>query len=87
MRLRASSMPAVAGGLDRLGRTPGIKAKTRLLARELFPTPEFMRIWSPLARRGGIHLALAYLWRPVSLLTKLPTAITALRHARRTGPE
>lgn len=82
IRLRAAG-PPVAGGLERLSRTPGAGAKLRLVAREVFPTSEFMPLWSPLARRGRVGLALAYAYRPLWLLARLPAAAAALRRARR----
>ena len=37
---------------------PEYGAKLRMVLRELFPTPAFMRWWTPLARRGRAGLAL-----------------------------
>lgn len=69
----------LAVGIDRLMREPRLEARLRLLVRELLPTPEFMRWWSALARRGPMGLVLAYLWRPVWLLLRLPQSIGAWR--------
>ncbi len=69
-------------GLDRLARTPGLRAKLRLLRDELFPTREFMRWWSPLARRGPSGLAGAYAWRAVWLIRQLIPSILLRRTAR-----
>ena len=85
LRVRARSMPPVADGLAHLRRTSGARAKARLLARELVPTPTFMRIWSARARRGRLGLAMAYAGRPFWLIAKFPSALAALRHARKTG--
>lgn len=54
--------------------SPGIRARTRLVVRKLFPPAAFMRHWSALARRGPVGLAVAYLWRPLWLLQRAATA-------------
>jgi hypothetical protein len=82
--LRESEVP-LAEGLGELARAPGLGAKLRLAARELVPTPAFMRWWSPLARRGRLGLALAYALRPLALLARLPRAAWAIWRARRAG--
>lgn len=75
--LFAAGIPPVAGGLERLSATSGIRPRLALLVRELVPTSSFMRSWSPLARRGVLGLCLAYAYRPVWLLAKLPAALRA----------
>jgi hypothetical protein len=80
--LRAGQVP-LAEGLHELSQARGLRAKLALLIGELAPKPAFMRWWSPLARRGRAGLALAYLWRPVYLASRLPAAGRALWHARR----
>jgi len=50
----------IAYGFERLSREKGAIAKGTLLAREAFPSPDFMRWWSPLARRGTAGLVAAY---------------------------
>jgi hypothetical protein len=74
VRLHASTPPDVAVGLERLLTTPGVKARLKLLAAEVFPPPAFMRTWRPVARRGRWGLVLAYAWRPVWLVLMLPRA-------------
>jgi hypothetical protein len=81
--VRAEGDVPVLRGLMRLGETRGIAAKLRLLARELFPTPTFMRLSSPLARRGPLGLTAAYAVRPLWILWRLPAAFRAYRRARR----
>jgi hypothetical protein len=71
--LRASQVP-LAEGLYTLVRATGWRARLRAVVAELAPTAEFMRWWSPLARRGRVGLTLAYAWRPVYLLLKAPAA-------------
>jgi hypothetical protein len=81
--LRAGGIPPVAGGLERLRTTRTTRGRARLLARELVPTRSFMRTWSPLSTRGAGGLAIAYLYRPIWLLFKLPAALWAHARARR----
>jgi hypothetical protein len=80
--LRTGAVP-LSEGLHELSRAKGWRAKGRLLLHELAPTPDFMRWWSPLARRGRLGLLVAYLWRPVWMLRRLPAGIRALRRAER----
>jgi hypothetical protein len=80
--LHAGAVP-LTESLYELRRTPGLRRKATLLAREAVPTTTFIRWWSPLARRGRLGLALAYLWRPVYLLMRLPRALLELRRAHR----
>jgi hypothetical protein len=82
-RLRAGAAPALSFGLTRLRSTRGIPARTKLLARELVPTPSFMRVWSSIARLGAAGLMLAYLYRPFWLAVKLPGAVVAVARASR----
>ena len=83
--LLATSPVPLAQGFNQLAKTPGLRAKLGLVAEELFPTPEFMRWWSPLARRGRVGLALAYLWRPIWFTLRAPPGFMAWRRARREG--
>jgi hypothetical protein len=84
LAVRAEGELPMIRGLSRLAETPGLLAKLRLLARELFPTPVFMREWSPLARRGGIAgLVAAYALRPLWMARHIGPALRAYRRARR----
>jgi putative nucleotidyltransferase-like protein len=78
VRLLAASAPEAALGVHRLLAARGVAARVRLVARELVPTPAFMRLWHPLASRGPIGLALAYVWRPCWLAAKLPGGVLGL---------
>lgn len=40
-----------------------LRQKLVTVASELFPRPEYMCWWSPLARRGRLGLVIAYIWR------------------------
>jgi hypothetical protein len=87
------SPPAGTLGFDDLLHEQGAVARGRFIARKLFPTPRFMRTWSRLASRGGVGLALAYLWRPLWVLLQVPRGLfrwvatsrdSETRHRRRT---
>jgi hypothetical protein len=71
----------VAGGIERLSAAPGVAAKGAILRAELLPSAEFMRWWSPLARRSRRGLLAAYLWRWLYLLWHAPAALRARRGA------
>ncbi len=61
-----------------------LRHKSVTVASELFPSPEYMRWWSPLARRGLLGLTLAYIGRPLWAVAQLPRAISALWRVRQT---
>lgn len=65
----------VAAGLERLRRTHGVRPRVRLLAAEVLPAPEFMRWWSPLARRSRRGLIAAYVWRIFYLALRTPAGV------------
>jgi hypothetical protein len=79
--LRQSQVP-LAEGFQELATTPGWRSKLALLRRELVPTPEFMRWWSPLARRGKLGLAVAYVWRVLITAWRAVPGFLAWRRAR-----
>jgi hypothetical protein len=81
--LRARTAPELTLGLEWLVRLPGIGPRLRFTMRKVFPPAAFMRTWSPLARRSGLGLAAAYLWRPLWLLLRSRRAIRAWRRARK----
>jgi hypothetical protein len=64
---------AEAGSVERLA----------IVRHKVVPPATFMRKWSPLARRGRLGLAAAYLWRPVWLLSRTPRALREWRSAKR----
>jgi hypothetical protein len=82
-RLRGGTPPPMSLGVARLMERRDARGLAAELAREVVPTPAFMRTWSPLARRGRLGLALAYAWRPVWLLVRIAPAVRAYRRARR----
>ncbi len=75
-----------AEGLDALLQ-PGasMRERARTIFDEFFPRPEFMRWWSPLARRGKAGLIASYPWRWLWLLFNVPRGLLAVRRARRRG--
>jgi hypothetical protein len=81
--LRASGPPPLALGLEWLSRTPGLRAKARLVVRTTFPAPGAMRAWRPYARRGRVSLAAAYATHPFWLARHLPSSALALRRTRK----
>jgi Uncharacterised nucleotidyltransferase len=80
--LRQTPVP-LAQGFEELASTKGLLGKLSLLRGELLPTAEFMRWWSPLARRGRLGLVAAYLWRPVWFALRAGPGLVAWRRARR----
>lgn len=70
--------------LERLAHTRGLIPRFRFLARRALPPSEYMRWRYPgLAHRGRWALIAAYVWRPISIMARLPAAIPAWRRARR----
>jgi Uncharacterised nucleotidyltransferase len=84
MALRSHGDPPLAVGIDWLFTASSARRKTLLVARKMIPPPAFLRAWSPLARRGRLGLAMAYLWRPVWVTWHSGPALWAWWRARRT---
>jgi hypothetical protein len=82
VEMRAAAVPE-ALTLAALLSTRGLLARLSLVRHKLIPPATFMRKWSPWAERGGIGLAIAYLWRPLWILGRLPRALRAWARARR----
>jgi Uncharacterised nucleotidyltransferase len=61
----------------------GIRRKLMVAAADVFPRPEYMRWWSPLARRGKLGLAGAYLWRALWVSGQAPRAIRTVWRIQR----
>jgi len=81
--LRAETAPPLAQGLGWLAELPTTRARIGFVVRSVFPPPDFMRVWAPSTRRGGMWLAAAYCWRPLWMAVRLPEALRAWRRARR----
>lgn len=78
LRLRASTAPDTAIGIERLAATRGgFGPRVLLVAGELVPSREFMLALYPQARRGRWGLLVAYLQRPFRLAGKLPRGLLA----------
>ena len=82
--LAGSSVPGALGWNDLAG-AQGAGSRASIIARKLVPTPRFMRAWSPLARRGRLGMAAAYLGRPVWVAARLVPGFRAWRRAVRTA--
>lgn len=81
--LRAESASPLALGLEELAATHGVRAKVRRLLLEAFPSPAFLRLWTPVARRGHLWIPVAYAWRLLWLTAKTPSAVAQWQRARR----
>ena len=66
-----------------LSANEGIRRKLAIAASDVFPRPDYMRWWSPLARRGKLGLAGAYVWRIIWVIGQAPRAIHTLWRIRR----
>ena len=78
-----AGQPDLVLGFHQLADARGLRNKVLLLARELVPSPTFMRWAMPMARRGPAGLVLAYLLRPFELVRKAPPALFAYVRLRR----
>jgi hypothetical protein len=61
----------------------GIRRKLAIAASDLFPRPDYMRWWSPMARRGKLGLACSYVWRVIWVIDQAPSAIHTLWRIQR----
>lgn len=82
VRLRSSGAPPEAVAFDWLANLPGPRAKLAFVMRKAFPPVEFMRSWSPWARRSALGLVMAYVSRPFSLLVRTPHMLWSWWKAR-----
>jgi hypothetical protein len=78
-RLLWDGAPWSATVLEALIAERGVRARLRMLARVLWPTPAALRRGSALARRGRRGLVAAYAFRPLQLARLLPDAVRARR--------
>lgn len=81
--LRATTPPDLSLGFHQLASTPGMRPKLAFIIRKVVPPPAWMRSCIPLARRGRLGLAGAYLLRPVWLLKRAGPGYRAWRRAVR----
>jgi hypothetical protein len=76
---------STALGFERLAARPGLRAKAALVLAEMFPSPRFLRWWTPLARRGALGLLLSYPWRLLWLAWQAGPGLVAWRRNRARG--
>ena len=83
----AESAPYSSWTVNRLANTPGVMPKLRIAMRRIFPEPDFMRAWYPIARRGRIGLVLSYPRRLAWLVRATGPAVAGWLRARRRARE
>lgn len=81
VELRAINAPEALTVAQLMG-TRGLAARMSLVRHKLAPPATFMRKWSPVAAHGRFGLALAYAWRPLWVVTRVPRAVQAWSRAR-----
>lgn len=81
--LLASSQATLARPFDQVAQARGLRAKAALVGRELVPTPSFIRLWFPPARRSLLGLMVGYLYRLVWVPWHAPQGLRSWRQARR----
>jgi hypothetical protein len=82
--LRLSDVPMVEG-FQELAEASGLRRRVAIILRELFPTPAFMRWWTPIANRGRLGLLFSYFWRPLYLALHAPRGLAAWWRSRRSA--
>jgi hypothetical protein len=80
--LRADGPQPMTLGMQHLLETRSTSGRIRILLRAMWPSAQFMRHGSSLARKGRLGLALARLWRPARLAFLAPRAFANIRRAR-----
>jgi putative nucleotidyltransferase-like protein len=83
VHLQVAGAPPTASGFARLSAAASWRARAGIVLGALVPSPQSMRAWQPLARRGRIGLALSYAWRPLLLAWQAPRGVFAWTRARR----
>lgn len=81
--LLAGTPVAGALGWHYLVSARGLVPRLKIAARKTIPTPRFMRAWTPLARRGVLGLAAAYVARVGWVLGRAVPGFVAWQKARR----
>ncbi len=71
--------------VDLVSRTPGLAAKTRLLARYVVPPRSYIEFVNPSLNLSRTRVAAIYLWRPLRLTLRAPRVLWVWRNARRHG--
>ncbi len=82
--LRGSAETNLALPFERLAAARSLREKAAVVARELLPTPSFVRHWWRPAKRGGHWLIVGYLYRVVWVVLRIPRGLRSWLRARRT---
>jgi hypothetical protein len=82
-RLRASSPPPVALGIEQLAQAENLRARLEILVLKLFPPPAFIRHWDPVGSDTRLGMLRSCLRRPFWLMRRAPAGIRAWNNARR----
>jgi Uncharacterised nucleotidyltransferase len=83
VELKAGADPPIALALEWLAQAPGARARAHLVRQLLLPSPAWVRLTFPFARRGRRALAAAYLVRLLRVPRYGVQAVVAWRRARR----
>lgn len=81
--LALETAPETGIGYYWLAQQRGLAERARFVSRKLIPPVAFMRDWRPIAHRGRLGLAAAYLYRPLWLAWWAPHGYLAWRRAQR----
>ncbi len=83
--LRLAS-PRGSRALLQLADARSLRERAIVFVRVAFPSPAYIRFWCQLETGRRLPLPLAYPYRSVLLVRRLPAALAAWRHARRRAP-
>jgi hypothetical protein len=83
LRSGEAGPPDLAVGIDWLLTERSFRRRAKVVARKMFPPPEYLRTSSAVAQRGRAGLAIAYVIRPFSMLVRAVPATRAVLRARR----
>ena len=81
--LQTTSTARLARPFEDVARARGSRAKASVVARELVPTPSFVRLWFPAARHSRAGLVAGYLYRLVWIPWHAPRGLRSWLRARR----
>lgn len=81
--LQQATAPPQVRSVARLGDLPGLWRKVRFVFQKLFPPPDFLRQWTPLASRSRLGLVAAYPLRLAWSLGRLPSGLIGWIRLRR----
>lgn len=74
VQLRVDGGSPLAARMHELRRATSRRARALMLLKAILPSPAYLRIADPLARRGPLGLAGAYVARPLRIGVRLPRA-------------